>query len=157
MEYKVTVFERFFFFQAEDGIRDYKVTGVQTCALPILSIRSSIMAGALKVEIDHLAHDEAADQHPSRARHEHHAAHRMGPEKLDVARAGDIDEDHHRDRQGADDDGGSLGFHRHRLDLALHLLAVAQHARQVAERFRQVAARLLLNADDDAEETAFGE
>src|SRR6266446_8377795 len=27
----------FFFFQAEDGIRDYKVTGVQTCALPIFS------------------------------------------------------------------------------------------------------------------------
>src|SRR5256885_9822987 len=26
-----------FFFQAEDGIRDYKVTGVQTCALPILA------------------------------------------------------------------------------------------------------------------------
>src|SRR5256885_11314037 len=25
----------YFFFQAEDGIRDYKVTGVQTCALPI--------------------------------------------------------------------------------------------------------------------------
>src|SRR5256885_9328963 len=25
----------FCFFQAEDGIRDYKVTGVQTCALPI--------------------------------------------------------------------------------------------------------------------------
>ena len=28
-----------FFFQAEDGIRDYKVTGVQTCALPILRCR----------------------------------------------------------------------------------------------------------------------
>src|SRR2546430_1672928 len=26
---------RFFFFQAEDGIRDLTVTGVQTCALPI--------------------------------------------------------------------------------------------------------------------------
>ena len=26
----------FFFFQAEDGIRDTSVTGVQTCALPIL-------------------------------------------------------------------------------------------------------------------------
>src|SRR2546430_8951183 len=26
-----------FFFQAEDGIRDLTVTGVQTCALPILS------------------------------------------------------------------------------------------------------------------------
>src|SRR6266566_8967214 len=31
----------FFFFQAEDGIRDYKVTGVQTCALPI-SLPSSV-------------------------------------------------------------------------------------------------------------------
>src|SRR5256885_4956084 len=31
---RVTIF---FFFQAEDGIRDYKVTGVQTCALPILA------------------------------------------------------------------------------------------------------------------------
>src|SRR5256885_4171363 len=29
------VVKLFFFFQAEDGIRDYKVTGVQTCALPI--------------------------------------------------------------------------------------------------------------------------
>src|ERR1022692_437337 len=29
----------FFFFQAEDGIRDYKVTGVQTCALPIWTDR----------------------------------------------------------------------------------------------------------------------
>src|SRR2546430_5247891 len=27
----------FFFFQAEDGIRDLTVTGVQTCALPICS------------------------------------------------------------------------------------------------------------------------
>src|SRR5688572_29204667 len=27
----------FFFFQAEDGIRDLTVTGVQTCALPILA------------------------------------------------------------------------------------------------------------------------
>src|SRR5256885_11123009 len=28
----------YFFFQAEDGIRDYKVTGVQTCALPIWTV-----------------------------------------------------------------------------------------------------------------------
>src|SRR2546422_3521491 len=46
----------FFFFQAEDGIRDVAVTGVQTCALPIsptpvfrqsgsyLSVPSSLMA-----------------------------------------------------------------------------------------------------------------
>src|SRR5256884_674589 len=31
----VMMFHMFFFFQAEDGIRDVAVTGVQTCALPI--------------------------------------------------------------------------------------------------------------------------
>src|SRR2546429_5311539 len=31
----VTSVELIFFFQAEDGIRDVAVTGVQTCALPI--------------------------------------------------------------------------------------------------------------------------
>src|SRR5260370_13271284 len=30
--------EAVFFFQAEDGIRDSSVTGVQTCALPILGL-----------------------------------------------------------------------------------------------------------------------
>src|SRR5258708_23606659 len=30
-----------FFFQAEDGIRDDLVTGVQTCALPISTVRSA--------------------------------------------------------------------------------------------------------------------
>src|SRR5437762_11485756 len=33
---EVLYFLLFFFFQAEDGIRDTSVTGVQTCALPIL-------------------------------------------------------------------------------------------------------------------------
>src|SRR2546430_3279240 len=32
---RLTVLFFFFFFQAEDGIRDLTVTGVQTCALPI--------------------------------------------------------------------------------------------------------------------------
>src|SRR2546430_1008570 len=32
---EVDVDDYFFFFQAEDGIRDLTVTGVQTCALPI--------------------------------------------------------------------------------------------------------------------------
>src|SRR5262249_59693159 len=37
-----------FFFQAEDGIRDWSVTGVQTCALPILraALREAAAAGA---------------------------------------------------------------------------------------------------------------
>src|SRR6266498_2617606 len=33
----------FFFFQAEDGIRDADVTGVQTCALPIFSPGEQMM------------------------------------------------------------------------------------------------------------------
>src|SRR5256885_5529638 len=37
----VSIFVWCFFFQAEDGIRDYKVTGVQTCALPIYPVVGS--------------------------------------------------------------------------------------------------------------------
>src|ERR1039457_737707 len=42
----------FFFFQAEDGIRDYKVTGVQTCALPIY--HQERHGGDLPEIVDHL-------------------------------------------------------------------------------------------------------
>src|SRR5256885_11374384 len=43
----------FFFFQAEDGIRDYKVTGVQTCALPIsmLGVAASLGVTLLTVGV----------------------------------------------------------------------------------------------------------
>src|SRR5688500_19651422 len=34
-----------FFLQAEDGIRDYKVTGVQTCALPIYRALHGVLLG----------------------------------------------------------------------------------------------------------------
>src|SRR5690606_39347899 len=34
-----------FFFQAEDGIRDFHVTGVQTCALPILTAELHLPVG----------------------------------------------------------------------------------------------------------------
>src|SRR6266705_6079139 len=36
--------DEFFFFQAEDSIRDRTVTGVQTCALPIYSYRAFVKA-----------------------------------------------------------------------------------------------------------------
>src|SRR5207245_6293667 len=39
----------FFFFQAEDGIRDATVTGVQTCALPISRSLSGMMALSVMV------------------------------------------------------------------------------------------------------------
>src|SRR3989454_4134579 len=43
--YMTSVLCFFFFFQAEDGIRDYKVTGVQTCALPISSSARNVFRG----------------------------------------------------------------------------------------------------------------
>src|SRR5258708_9254321 len=42
MEFVVELCILFFFFQAEDGIRDDLVTGVQTCALPIWSENSRV-------------------------------------------------------------------------------------------------------------------
>src|SRR2546430_4435794 len=49
-----------FFFQAEDGIRDLTVTGVQTCALPICAVGGHAacmdVAGAHRGETVHAAH-----------------------------------------------------------------------------------------------------
>src|SRR5690606_40267980 len=39
-----------FFFQAEDGIRDFHVTGVQTCALPIFDL-SKLEAGKMDLRL----------------------------------------------------------------------------------------------------------
>src|SRR5688572_31685235 len=52
----------FFFFQAEDGIRDLTVTGVQTCALPIFE-RSAVRIARAEVGeilVFHLQHQQLA-------------------------------------------------------------------------------------------------
>src|SRR5215204_5918838 len=49
----------FFFFQAEDGIRDHCVTGVQTCALPISHVRSEELD---LVELPIITNLEAGDK-----------------------------------------------------------------------------------------------
>src|SRR6202012_6240948 len=41
----------FIFFQAEDGIRDHCVTGVQTCALPISQIHGSRSSKGLGIAV----------------------------------------------------------------------------------------------------------
>src|SRR6185369_16717178 len=43
----------FFFFQAEDGIRDSSVTGVQTCALPISVGPGKLLGAVIGGEDDH--------------------------------------------------------------------------------------------------------
>ena len=45
------LFRSIFFFQAEDGIRDDRVTGVQTCALPISLSPLLTLGGALAMRI----------------------------------------------------------------------------------------------------------
>src|SRR2546426_8390418 len=54
----MTVLFFFFFFQAEDGIRDYKVTGVQTCALPILDEMRPPELGVTLDDEDRMATDD---------------------------------------------------------------------------------------------------
>src|SRR5256885_12020845 len=53
-----------FFFQAEDGIRDYKVTGVQTCALPILGEQPALrrLVGAEEL-LERITQDQRPDHH----------------------------------------------------------------------------------------------
>src|SRR6266704_4013480 len=55
----------FFFFQAEDGIRDRNVTGVQTCALPIYGAEGA-------------NHQPGADQQNQSERHLYHYKHTSG-------------------------------------------------------------------------------
>src|SRR2546423_5807541 len=50
----VMVYILFFFFQAEDGIRDKLVTGVQTCALPISLSYGMPPAAGIGIGIDRL-------------------------------------------------------------------------------------------------------
>src|SRR3712207_7114390 len=45
----------FFFFQAEDGIRDIGVTGVQTCALPICGTAAELQAAGVELRAARLA------------------------------------------------------------------------------------------------------
>src|SRR3989449_11722681 len=56
----------FFFFQAEDGIRDVAVTGVQTCALPISVARPALGRVARGVERRHLCAGRALRASPPR-------------------------------------------------------------------------------------------
>src|SRR5437764_6395058 len=55
----------FFFFQAEDGIRDTSVTGVQTCALPIfiiVAVGVAVMFVAVQLLLPGIAEDRLRDR-----------------------------------------------------------------------------------------------
>src|SRR3712207_1339347 len=55
----------FFFFQAEDGIRDIGVTGVQTCALPIFAHPEN--RAPARHDPAHRRHEDHRDNLPARS------------------------------------------------------------------------------------------
>src|SRR5205807_6408695 len=75
-----------FFFQAEDGIRDYKVTGVQTCALPI---SDRVERGALGGDVDRDGDGEQALVAEFEALRAAHGARRL---RADDRRGGELAE-----------------------------------------------------------------
>src|SRR2546430_12691333 len=86
----------FFFFQAEDGIRDLTVTGVQTCALPICSLCDFRQAGEERNErlrdyfVDRNAFEAWATRYKERLRaegsHDEERAARMRSEERRVGK-----------------------------------------------------------------------
>src|SRR5262249_59709541 len=52
-----------FVFKAEDGIRDWSVTGVQTCALPIFRNRAAVLETMAAVRPDAIVHTAAQPSH----------------------------------------------------------------------------------------------
>src|SRR5438067_7162173 len=73
----------FFFFQAEDGIRDRNVTGVQTCALPIFERRehrADLLPLAATGPLDALAARSLAPERGARGdEHPPYGLHARGP------------------------------------------------------------------------------
>src|SRR5256885_5717994 len=69
-----------FFFQAEDGIRDYKVTGVQTCALPIFPKSVEfLMVSSYLVSIGPACCGDSAPLPHLRSRSEEHTSELQSP------------------------------------------------------------------------------
>src|SRR5437879_13274334 len=64
----------FFFFQAEDGIRDTSVTGVQTCALPISTGLLGAAARILGEPLDLSRTTRRRRPLPVRLSHQHHSS-----------------------------------------------------------------------------------
>src|SRR5438477_11594813 len=85
----------------------------------VLTTWSVSGSASLHFEVHHLAHHHDADRHPDAGTAEDQIADTGGEQRHDVVRARKIDEKGDDERQGADDDGGRLRFHRQRLHLCL--------------------------------------
>src|SRR5256885_5928654 len=104
---------KIFFFQAEDGIRDYKVTGVQTCALPIssgwaqscsrwsrCSTTSSARAGGKRAQA--LQGRQRSEEHTSELQSPCNLVCRLLLEKKNMDRVSPDSQEFHRHREVGD-------------------------------------------------------
>src|SRR5438552_12787620 len=76
----------FFFFQAEDGIRDDLVTGVQTCALPISGHRTKRVTARSQVRIPGGRVPVRSEEHTSELQSPDHLVCRLLLEKKNLIR-----------------------------------------------------------------------
>src|SRR3989454_4958044 len=99
----------FFFFQAEDGIRDYKVTGVQTCALPILhETEGDERPRQREVPVER-AREPAAEPAPVRELGAVEWDHEVRPAAVSEPGVGFVDLETARDHAGEYDHGRPMG------------------------------------------------
>src|SRR5579862_7843707 len=151
-----------FFFQAEDGIRDGTVTGVQTCALPIFGRGQNLGAIALRLGAQPLAFGGALGAHLPGLRGVCRLHARVygvddlvgridaldaGVYHLDAEAIGDgLDPRHHGRRQAAEWLGNNRGHRQLRIDrleLAAHRIAKPRDYRLLIARTRaQVGTRI---------------
>src|SRR5256884_281032 len=127
-----------FFFQAEDGIRDLAVTGVQTCALPIYLTQSieTVELARLRVELDGEPHAVAGRDVADLL-----DAARGG---LDVARA-HVDGTHHR---GAAQTGRPFALLGEDAEQAAPHVAIRPHPSVLDADTRHRQAAFLHDVDD---------
>src|SRR5690606_40694346 len=76
----------YFVFQAEDGIRDFHVTGVQTCALPIFHLENLSAVKKLR-KVPRICADNVNSCEPERIRSGARCAHPTGGDSFFLARS----------------------------------------------------------------------
>src|SRR5258706_4024375 len=111
----------FFFFQAEDGIRDWSVTGVQTCALPISALfrrgAAQKASGAMTDTSEGLLHGGlGAGQHPGGRPHTAGYQYRLANGAVGLGQF------RMPRREGA---CGAFAMHQEGSDLAVHPMLLA--------------------------------
>src|SRR5271170_5093621 len=117
----------FFFFQAEDGIRDPLVTGVQTCALPIFAAELFERIAEKNISVDMIVQNVTTTADP-------HASITFTLAKTDLARA----------KPWIEEVGRSLGAREVRYDedvvkVSIVGLGMRSHAGIAAKMFRILA------------------